>query len=190
MRSRTRRLCCTKAASSRYRTTRGKASPRIALATRVSMANASIPRYSRTRGQRRTSRPGEGIRRWEVELLVAVVAAGGCGKLAFWLIEDEHRGRSPAVTEGERPVYTHGHEEERQVQQAVAVHPPGHRNGHAAAHQVYAIPQQPGPKQCRRHSVEHPQCSKERRHQGKGQENEGISQHLEGGSPLPMNLRK
>src|SRR3954452_23410452 len=115
MRSRTLRLCCTKAASSRYRTTRGKANPRIALATRLSMANASIPRYCRTRGQRRTSRPGEGIRRGEAELSVAVVAAGGCGKRAFRLIENEPGGGVHSVTEGERPVDAHGQEEERQV---------------------------------------------------------------------------
>jgi hypothetical protein len=95
-----------KAASSRKRTTIGKARPKRALAVRVTEAAASIPRYGRTLGQRRTSRPGAGTRR--IALAVVVSACGSC-EHPLGLIEDKHSGRT--VTEGKGPVYAHGDEQ-------------------------------------------------------------------------------
>src|SRR5215218_84132 len=129
-----------KAASRRKRTTIGKARPSRALAVKVSEAPASIPRYGRTLGQRRTSRPGAGTRR--IALAVVVSACGSC-KHPLGVIEDEHSGRT--VTERQGPVYAHGDEQQRKIEQTVAIHLPRKRRRRMLPPQPDAVPEQSGP---------------------------------------------
>ena len=105
------------------------------------------------------------------------------------LLQNQDLRRRGAMAERQRAVHPHGDEQEREVEQGVAVHPPGHRRHRPLAPEPDAVPEQPGAEQRGGHAVERPERAEERGQDGEREQDQRVDQHLELGPRLAPHHR-